>query len=82
MKEFDLNNAYSDTENCMEVNGNSASPAYLGNGSPICPSYLLQESHRSSPPQMSINSDSTSARSQSSSNGDAGVCSHMYFCIY
>ncbi|ONK78764.1 uncharacterized protein A4U43_C02F22170 [Asparagus officinalis] len=70
LKEFDLNNAYSDTENCMEANENSASPPSLGTGSPISP-YLLQDSHQSSPPQMSVNSDSISAPSRSSSNGDA-----------
>lgn len=79
LKEFDLNSTYSDTEKFMEVNENSPSPANLGTGSP--PSCLLPVSLQSSPPQMSANSDSPSAQSRSSSDGDAQVCADAFYCF-
>ncbi|WOL03234.1 squamosa promoter-binding-like protein 6 [Canna indica] len=67
--DFDLNNTYIDPQDCEERDKSTA-PLCTGMGSPNCPSWLLQGSHHSSPPQTSGNSDSTSNRSQSSSHGD------------
>ncbi|XP_008810336.2 squamosa promoter-binding-like protein 6 [Phoenix dactylifera] len=69
LKDFDLNSTYN--EECRDGCEKSAIPVHMGTGSPNCPSWLLQDSQRSSPPQTSGNSDSTSAHSLSSSNGDA-----------
>lgn len=70
---FDLNTVYDEEEDgelgCRKL----ANQATLDNGSSNCPSWMLQDSHQSSPPQTSGNTDSTSNRSPSSSNGDAQV---------
>ncbi|XP_059311753.1 squamosa promoter-binding-like protein 1 [Lycium ferocissimum] len=59
--DFDLNDAYVDSDDCGEDIERSPVPE--------CPSWLQQDSHQSSPPQ-SGNSDSASAQSPSSSSGD------------
>ncbi|KAF8392681.1 hypothetical protein HHK36_023030 [Tetracentron sinense] len=69
LNNFDLNNIYDESE---DLEG-SRSTAHLGIGSLDCPSWVLHDSHQSSPPQTSRNSDSASAQSPSSSNGDAQI---------
>nr|CAD1829703.1 unnamed protein product [Ananas comosus var. bracteatus] len=73
LKDFDLNSTYGDTQECGEAYEQSVNPAYIVNGSPTGPSWLLQDSRQLSPPQTSGTSYSTSEKSQSSSNGD-GQC--------
>ncbi|XP_058083204.1 squamosa promoter-binding-like protein 1 [Magnolia sinica] len=68
---IDLNSIYIDSQECPEGLERTQAPANLGTGSLDYPSWLLQDSHQSSPPQTSGNSDSTSAQSPTSSNGDA-----------
>lgn len=70
-KDFDLNDTYNDAHDCGEGFETQVNHAYLGTGFPNCSSQMLQDSRQSSPPQMSGNSDSTSGRTLSSSNGDA-----------
>lgn len=77
---FDLNTVYYEEENGALGCGKPANQATLDNGSSNCPSWMLQDSHQSSPPQTSGNTDSTSNRSPSSSNGDAQV--YLLFCYY
>ncbi|KAK6803940.1 hypothetical protein RDI58_001724 [Solanum bulbocastanum] len=60
--DFDLNDAYVDSDDCGDDIDRSPVPE--------CPSWLQQDSHQSSPPQTSGNSDSASAQSPSSSSGD------------
>ncbi|PHU30407.1 hypothetical protein BC332_02500 [Capsicum chinense] len=62
LMDFDLNDAYVDSDDCGEDLVRSPVPE--------CPSWLQQDSHQSSPPQTSGNSDSASAQSPSSSSGD------------
>lgn len=76
---FDLNTVYYEEENGALGCGKPANQATLDNGSSNCPSWMLQDSHQSSPPQTSGNTDSTSNRSPSSSNGDAQV--YLLFVI-
>ncbi|CAL9065771.1 unnamed protein product [Musa banksii] len=68
--DFDLNNAYSDTRDCEEGRMNPATLLSTRMDSSNCPSWLLQSSHQSSPPQTSGNSD-TCNQSQTSSHGGA-----------
>ncbi|KAI0493370.1 hypothetical protein KFK09_023486 [Dendrobium nobile] len=70
-KEFDLNTVYYEGEDGPLGCGQPANQATLDIGSNNCPSWILQDSHQSSPPQTSGNTESTSNRSPSSSNGDA-----------
>ncbi|XP_062212906.1 squamosa promoter-binding-like protein 6 [Phragmites australis] len=70
LKDFDLNNACNDMEGFDDGQEGSPTPAFKVADSPNCPSWMLQDSTQS-PPQTSGNSDSTSAQSLSSSNGDA-----------
>lgn len=69
-KRFDLNTVYFEEEDGALGCGQPANQATLDIGSSNCPSWMLQDSHQSSPPQTSGNTDSTSNRSPSSSNGD------------
>lgn len=73
MMNFDLNDAYVDSDDGMEDIERPALPAHMGTSSLECPSWVQQDSHQSSPPQTSGNSDSASAQSPSSSAGDAQV---------
>ncbi|KAL6525865.1 Cysteine desulfurase mitochondrial [Orobanche minor] len=71
LNNFDLNNVYVDSDDGMDYVERSNVPESLGTVSIRCPSWVQQESQRSSPPQTSGNSDSASAQSPSSSSGDA-----------
>nr|AUW52983.1 squamosa promoter binding-like protein 12a [Petunia x hybrida] len=62
LMDFDLNDVYVDSDDGVEDIERSPVPE--------CPSWLQQDSHQSSPPQTSGNSDSASAQSPSSSSGD------------
>ncbi|KAF8387706.1 hypothetical protein HHK36_026360 [Tetracentron sinense] len=70
LNNIDLNNIYDESEDCIEDLERSHAPAHLGISSLNCSSWVLHNSHQSSPPQTSRNSDSASAQSPSSSNGD------------
>lgn len=72
-KDFDLNDTYGGMEGFEDGYEGSPTPAFKTTDSPNCPSWMHQDSTQS-PPQTSGNSDSTSAQSLSSSNGDAQVC--------
>lgn len=76
---FDLNTVYYEEENGALGCVKPANQVTLDNGSFNCPSWMLQDSHQLSPPQTSGNTDSTSNRSPSSSNGDAQV--YLLFVI-
>lgn len=65
LMDFDLNDVYVDSDDCGDDIDRSPVPE--------CPSWLQQDSHQSSPPQTSGNSDSASAHSPSSSSGDNQV---------
>lgn len=73
LNNIDLNDIYDDSQDCMEGSERLHSPTDLGTNSFDCPSWIPQDSHHSSPTQPSGNSDSASAQSPSSSNGDAQV---------
>ncbi|XP_059632030.1 squamosa promoter-binding-like protein 1 isoform X2 [Cornus florida] len=68
---IDLNNVYDDSQDCTENLERSCDPGNLGTGSLDCPIWVHQDSHKSSPPQTSANSGSTSTQSPSSSSGEA-----------
>ncbi|KAL8527128.1 hypothetical protein ACS0TY_005121 [Phlomoides rotata] len=68
---FDLNDIYVDSDDGMDDIERSTMPQGLEAVSIGCPSWVQQESHQSSPPQTSGNSDSASAQSPSSSSGEA-----------
>ncbi|CAN1236330.1 Squamosa promoter-binding-like protein 12 [Linum grandiflorum] len=70
MNNFDLNDAYIDSDDGTEDVERSPVPTNGGTSSVGCPSWAQQDSHQSSPPQTSGNSDSASPQSPSSSNGD------------
>lgn len=74
--DFDLNDAYVDSDDCGDDIDRSPVPE--------CPSWLQQDSHQSSPPQTSGNSDSASAQSPSSSSGDNQVLlkAPTQICMY
>lgn len=65
MNNFDLNDIYIDSDDGMEDMERSPIPVNMGTSS--------LDSHQSSPPQTSGNSDSASAQSPSSSSGEAQV---------
>ncbi|KAI3449341.1 hypothetical protein Pfo_006006 [Paulownia fortunei] len=71
LNNFDLNDVYVDSDDGMDYIERSTVPQSLGTVSIGCPSWVQQESHQSSPPQTSGNSDSASAQSPSSSSGEA-----------
>ncbi|KAF8376664.1 hypothetical protein HHK36_031669 [Tetracentron sinense] len=68
LNNIDLNCVYNESLDCIK---GSHVPANPGTGSLDHPSWLQPDSHQSSPPQTSGNSDSASALSPSGSNGDA-----------
>ncbi|KAF9618052.1 hypothetical protein IFM89_000003 [Coptis chinensis] len=70
LNNFDLNNVYDDLRDCEGL-GRLEQPTNLGTASPNLPSWMRKDSHQSSPPQTSVNSDSLSGQSPSSSGGDA-----------
>lgn len=73
LNNFDLNDIYVDSDDGTDDMERSTAPQGLGAVSIGCPSWVQQESHQSSPPQTSGNSDSASAQSPSSSSGEAQV---------
>ncbi|CAL1398753.1 unnamed protein product [Linum trigynum] len=70
MNNFDLNDVYIDSDDGTEDAERSPPLANGGTSSLGCPSWAQQDSHQSSPPQTSGNSDSASPQSPSSSSGD------------
>ncbi|KAG6410008.1 hypothetical protein SASPL_128054 [Salvia splendens] len=71
LNNFDLNDIYVDSDDGTDDMERSTAPQGLGVVTVGCPSWVQQESHQSSPPQTSGNSDSASAQSPSSSSGEA-----------
>ncbi|XP_022727600.1 squamosa promoter-binding-like protein 1 [Durio zibethinus] len=71
MNNFDLNDIYIDSDDGTDDIERSPAPVNTGTSSLDCPSWVQQDSHQSSPPQTSGNSDLGSAQSPSSSSGDA-----------
>uniref|UniRef100_A0A5B7BUB4 Putative squamosa promoter-binding-like protein 12 n=1 Tax=Davidia involucrata TaxID=16924 RepID=A0A5B7BUB4_DAVIN len=71
LNNIDLNNVYDDSQDSAEILERSCAPGNLGTGSLSCPLWVHQDSHKSSPPQTSGNSGSTSSQSPSSSSGEA-----------
>ncbi|OMO82251.1 Transcription factor, SBP-box [Corchorus olitorius] len=71
MNNFDLNDVYIDSDDGTDDIERSPAPVNTVTSSLDCPSWVQQDSHQSSPPQTSGNSDSASAQSPSSSSGDA-----------
>ncbi|KAF6172189.1 hypothetical protein GIB67_024811 [Kingdonia uniflora] len=68
---IDLNSLCDDAQDCVEDMDMSQPPFNNETGSLVdCPSRMQKDSHQSSPPQTSGNSDSASAPSPSSSSGD------------
>lgn len=75
LHEIDLNSPYDDSQNYLENVGNSHVPMNPG---------IQHDSHKSSPPQTSGNSDSTFTQSPSSSSGESQVyscCNCISFSI-
>ncbi|XP_061373593.1 squamosa promoter-binding-like protein 1 [Gastrolobium bilobum] len=70
MNNFDLNDIYIDSDDGMEDIERLPVSTNLGTSSLDYP-WTQQDSHQSSPPQTSGNSDSASAQSPSSSSGEA-----------
>ncbi|MCI23583.1 squamosa promoter-binding-like protein 12-like, partial [Trifolium medium] len=70
MNDFDLNDIYIDSDDGIEDIERLPVTANLGTSSLDYP-WMQQDSHQSSPPQTSGNSDSASAQSPSSSTGEA-----------
>jgi hypothetical protein len=82
MNNFDLNDICVDSDDGTEDIERSPAPVNARTSSLDCPSWVQQDSHQSSPPQTSRNSDSASAQSPSSSSGEAQVyCTCMLFII-
>lgn len=78
LNNFDLNNVYNDSQDGIENLERSYAPVDPGTSPPDCTLLVQQDSYKSSPPQTSANSDSTSARSLSTSSGEAQV----YFVVF
>ncbi|KAK4265981.1 hypothetical protein QN277_026959 [Acacia crassicarpa] len=71
LNRIDLNNVYDDIQDDAENLRKSHPPGASGIGSLDHPSWLQLDTLKSSPPQTSRNSDSTSSQSPSSSSGEA-----------
>ncbi|KAK7411758.1 hypothetical protein VNO78_03196 [Psophocarpus tetragonolobus] len=71
LSNIDLNNVYDDSHDYIENPGNSRPPVPSRMGSVDHPLWVQCDSLKSSPPQTSRNSDSTSTQSPSSSSGEA-----------
>ncbi|KAJ6350692.1 hypothetical protein OIU78_006768 [Salix suchowensis] len=69
LNNFDLNNAYDDSQHYVESLERSHAPVDAGMGSFSCPS----DSQKTSPPHTSGKSDSTFSQSPSSSSGEAQI---------
>ncbi|KAB9584445.1 hypothetical protein FH972_027047 [Carpinus fangiana] len=70
LNNIDLNNVYDDSEDNEENLGRSHAPVNSGTGFLGHPLWVQQDPHKSSPPQTSGNSD-TSSQSPSTSSGEA-----------
>lgn len=81
LNNFDLNDVYIDSDDGLEDLERSPVAVNPRTNTVDCPSWIRQESHQSSPPPTSRNSDSASAQSPSSSSGDTQVLWHS-FVIY
>lgn len=79
---FDLNDIYIDSDDGVEDPERSPPTTIAVTSSLDCPSWVQQDSHQSSPPQTSGNSDSASAQSPSSSSGEAQVYSYYKYVQY
>ncbi|KAJ1437057.1 SBP domain [Sesbania bispinosa] len=71
LSDIDLNNVYDDVQDYVENPRNSHPPVASGIGPLDHPLWVQCDSLKSSPPQTSRNSDSTSTQSPSSSSGEA-----------
>ncbi|KAG5038810.1 hypothetical protein AAZX31_07G216400 [Glycine max] len=71
LNNIDLNNVYNDIQNTVENHKKPYPPVASGMGFIDHASWLQCDSLKSSPPQTSRNSDSTSTQSPSSSSGEA-----------
>lgn len=69
VNDFDLNCMYNETQDGGE-GGEQPIGSNRGTASIDCPSWTLKDSHQSSPPQISGNSDASSVQSLPSSNED------------
>ena len=78
LNNIDLNNVYKDIQDCVE-NPKKSSPPVAEVRSLGHPLWLQCDSLKSSPPQTSRNSDSTSTQSPSRSSGEAQVYSGGLF---
>ncbi|XP_057810223.1 squamosa promoter-binding-like protein 1 [Salvia miltiorrhiza] len=68
---IDLNNEYDGSQDCLEEGlPDTCARKNLGDMSPAGPLWLYKDSQRSSPPQNSGNSGSTSSQSPSTSSGE------------
>lgn len=81
LNNFDLNNVYHDSQDCTENPERSCAPSNPGARPLDCALLVQQDSYKSSPPQTSANSDSTSARSLSTSSGEAQVYLVVLTCL-
>jgi hypothetical protein len=73
LNNFDLNNAYDDSQHSVENLERSHAPVDTGMGSFSCPLWVWSDSQKTSPPHTSGKSDSTFSQSPSSSSGEAQV---------
>uniref|UniRef100_A0A1D1YRL6 Squamosa promoter-binding-like protein 6 n=2 Tax=Anthurium amnicola TaxID=1678845 RepID=A0A1D1YRL6_9ARAE len=81
-RSFDLNDVCSGHD-ITEGPDNFITPANQPSGSLCCPSWVLKSSQKTSLTQTSGNSDSASAQSHSTSNGDAKNCTdRMVFKLF
>ncbi|KAK6160936.1 hypothetical protein DH2020_004317 [Rehmannia glutinosa] len=71
LNNIDLNYVYDGSQDCMEELPNTFAPEHLGNMSSAGPLWLYKDFQKSSPPQNSGNSGSTSTQSPSTSSGEA-----------
>ncbi|XP_057468455.1 LOW QUALITY PROTEIN: squamosa promoter-binding-like protein 1 [Actinidia eriantha] len=71
LNDIDLNNIYDDTQDCAENMDNCGAPLNLGTGSLDHTTQGTSRLSKSSPPQTSGNSGSTSSQSPSTSSGEA-----------
>lgn len=75
LSNIDLNNEYDGSQDCLEDLPDTFARKNLGDMSPAGPLWLYKDSQRSSPPQNSGNSGSTSSQSPSTSSGETQVSS-------
>ncbi|KAJ4751643.1 Squamosa promoter-binding-like protein 6 [Rhynchospora pubera] len=71
LRDFDLNDVCNDVEEAENGAQTTVTVACNGNGFPRYPAWMTREPQQQSPQQTNGNSDSLSAQSLSSSNGDA-----------